>query len=439
MIQSARCQKKIVGIFWKLDKSWSNQFNKVQKIEVPKILLKDLTDASLTAVLEQQVQLQNEWVFWKDLLKVEDVAEISLANLINAKSVAGNVLVSKDFQKGLYVSRKFVYKNSLKHEVLKECSGSEFVYSKDAFESKLQSNPAKNIHWLERSGETLNWMKTSRDISGILKLIEDGKPAGSREESMVDLPQRISILIDIAGMGKSTVLNCLAQQIKKKNPNYFVIKIDLNDYSNQLDELDSEDLETCEKAVGLLAEKIMNLQSGFEKNLFWKSCMESGNVILLFDGFDEVAGYYKEQVTKLMKTLLQTSIKKIFIASRPEWSEYLEREFLQIKHSLMAFAKEDQEKYLIDFIKDKLENTDEDKLKRITETILSLLTASLSDEEFQFTGVPLIMKLVADFFESRICEYFQGPAKDFEEWEGCFVGNIIEEQKAGLRKKNNPD
>jgi hypothetical protein len=54
-------------------------------------------------------------------------------------------------------------------------------------------------------------------------------------------------------------------------------------------------------------------------------CTSTGNVILLFDGFDEIASNYKYQFTQLIKSLLGTSIEKIFVKqadqSRPNFRE----------------------------------------------------------------------------------------------------------------------
>jgi hypothetical protein len=137
-------------------------------------------------------------------------------------------------------------------------------------------------------------------------------------------------------------------------------------------------------------------------------------VILLFDGFDEIANYYKDQVTQLIESLLKTKIEKFFIASRPEWSDYLVKTFSQIKHALQPFGKEVQEHYLFNFIKERIERADEVKLKRIIQTVLKLMSTSISDNNYKFTGVPLITKLVGEFFESKISEYFQASTEDFE-------------------------
>jgi hypothetical protein len=289
------------------------------------------------------------------------------------------------------------------------------VYSEEEFEVKLKAEPAKNLHWLERDGETLKWKETSRDISGILKHINEGESQQPKEDSMISMMQRISILIDIAGMGKSTFLNQLAQKLKKKNTDHCVIKVDLNDFTSELDEVESEELKSPKEAIEFLCNKILKLNSAFEKDLFIKSCMETGKVVLLFDGYDEVASYYKDEVTQLIKSLLETSIGKVFIASRPEWADYLETTFLQIKYSLMPFEKQDQEKYLLSFVMQKIENVDEDLLKKMVGMILVSMSKSLRDEDYRFTGVPLITKLVAEFFESKISEHFQGTNQTFDD------------------------
>jgi hypothetical protein len=396
------------------DQKWKNKIQNSETIQTAKTFLTDLTKESLKKVLELPVKLQNSSVAWKDLLDEKHFAETSLADLINTKSVAGDVPVSKDNLMGLYVPRTFTYKNVLKPEVLKECSGN-FVYSEKDFVAKLQAEPAKNLHWLEKDGETLKWKKTSRDISGILKYINEGESQQPKEDSMTSMTQRISILIDIAGMGKSTFLNQLAQKLKEKHGIHWVVKVDLNDFTSEFDEVKSDQLKIPEEAIEFLGNKILKLSSAFEKDLFRQSCMETGNVILLFDGYDEVASYYKDEVTQLIKSLLQTSVGKVFIASRPEWAEFLETTFLQIKYSLMPFEKENQEKYLLSFIVQKIGNVDEDLLKKIVEMILVSMSKSLRDEDYKFTGVPLITKLVAEFFESKISEHFQGTNQSFDD------------------------
>ncbi len=389
------------------------KFSRCSEFELSSFYPKVLTDASLAQVLNRKVEFQKTETTWKELAG-EDflINNILLKDLLTTEKIAGNLRVSKEIDASLYVSRTFLYQHWLKQEVLKAFKSDKIVYNQQDFEAKCKS---KNIHWFEKDGETLKWMETSRDISGILKYIKKERKEPFGEDSMITIAQKLSILVDIAGMGKSTVLNQLAKLLKKKYVNHWVVKVDLNDYTSEFDEVKSEELKTCKGAIEFLSNKILKLNSAFEKNLFRQSCMESGNVVLLFDGYDEVASYYKDEVTQLIKSLLETSIGKVFIASRPEWAEFLETTFLQIKHSLMPFEKQDQEKYFLSFMMQKIENVDEDFLKKIVEMILDSMSKSLRDEDYRFTGVPLITKLVAEFFESKISEHFQGTNQSFDD------------------------
>ncbi len=379
--------------------------------EVPHIYPKELSQGSLTEVLSRPVSLQNHQTTWKQIAdEVYLKNEILLKDLLKANEIGENVPISKDFDVGLYVSRTFIYKNVLQSEALTECEDDQ---DGDDNDDELQLNPSKNIHLLESDGKNSQTTTTSGDSSKIVDFASEKKNQ-VKEHGFVSASAKISILIDIAGMGKTTLLNYLARELKKSRPNYWITKIELNDFTKELDQVTSKELETSQMAVKFVSNYIMKLKSKFDKDLFRESCESTGNVVLLFDGFDEVAKFYKDQVTQLVKSLLKTKIEKFFIASRPEWSDYLQRTFSQIKHALQPFKKEDQEHYLFNFLNDRIENVDEVKLKRIIETVLKLMSTSISDKDYKFTGVPLITKLVGEFFESKISEYFQASTEDFK-------------------------
>jgi hypothetical protein len=389
------------------------RFSGCAELKLDSFYPKDLIDASLAEVLNRKIEFQKFQTTWKELAGEDYLKNnVLLKDLLKTKEIAKKMKVSKGIDKSLYVPRNFLYSHWLEPGVLKELKSDETVYNQQDYEAQCKS---KNLHWIEKISADLKWIKSSTDISRILKYINKVKEEPFAEDTMITMAQKVSILIDIAGMGKSTVLNHLAQQLKEKNENHWVVKVDLNDFTSELDEVKSDQLKTCTEAIKFLSNKILKLSSALEKDLFRQSCMETGNVILLFDGFDEVASYYKDEVTQLIKSLLETSIGKVFIASRPEWAEFLETTFLQIKHSLMPFEKQDQEKYLLSFMMQKIENVDENLLKKIVEMILVSMSKSLKDEDYRFTGVPLITKLVAEFFESKISEHFQGTNQSFDD------------------------
>jgi hypothetical protein len=383
-----------------------------QEFQVAHSFPKDLEDASLNIVLNREVDFQKHKTTWKEIAEKDYLKnDILLKDLLQFQEIADNVQVFNIFNKDLYVERTFIYQHWLKPEVLNNFND-EFVYNEEEFESKRKS---KNIHWLEKIGANLKWIKTTENISEILKFINEEKKEGVKEEKFTMLPSRVSVLVDVAGMGKSTALDRQAQLLKKKHPHKWIMKINLNDYTNELEEATMEGLKTTEGVLEFLSKHIFKMETNLEEELFKHSSTKTGNVILLFDGFDEVASYYKDQVSQLIKSLLKTSIGKIIIASRPECGDYLEKTFSQIRYSLLPFTKEDQENFLFNFMKEKVGNVvDEDLLKKIIQMILGSMAKSFSDKDFKFTGVPLITKLVAEFFESKINGYFQKPpANDF--------------------------
>jgi hypothetical protein len=402
------------------DENWNNVFQNARVINTPKILLRDLSKQSLDNVLKLEVQFQNSFTNWKNLLDQESYLEKSLADLLYTKSIAENVRVTKEYNQDLYVSRTFIFKNVLKTEVLKKCGNDEIVYNEQDFADK--SKFGKCVHWLEQVDGNLKWIKSSGDICNIRKFIDEKTSEIHRESKIISLSAKIMILIDEAGMGKTTVLNYLAHQLKIRNPNSWIMKIDVHDYTYDLDELKPDELKTSSQAIRFLIEKIFKLRTELERNLCRRSCNETGNVILLFDGYDEVPCYYKHQLLQFIKSLHKTSIQKIFIASKPEWANHLEEEFLQIKHSMFysPFSKEDQEKGLLVFMKERIKNADEDLLKRSIKTILELMSKSLSYRDYKFSGGTLIRNLVGEYFEPKFRDYFVVQSESSEE----FIANL---------------
>jgi hypothetical protein len=129
----------------------------------------------------------------------------------------------------------------------------------------------------------------------------------------------------------------------------------------------------------------MKFKSDFEKHHFINSCIATGKVILLIDGVDEIFSSYGEEVVALAKLLSQTKITKIYMSTRPECCECLEKEFLQIKHSLQPFSESEQKKYFLDFLKDKeeLQDLSDAELKEIVESFMESMKGSISEKDYK--------------------------------------------------------
>lgn len=167
-------------------------------------------------------------------------------------------------------------------------------------------------------------------------------------------------------MGKSSFLVNLAHDLKEKFPSCWVQKFDLQAHSADLKELETKFAKQKLKrddAVHIrefFCEKFVKFKSPLALKIF-EDLMKSGKVFLLLDGFDEITEGYKDTVISIVSALLAVaSDNKIFLSTRPEWSDLLEGKFLQFIYWFHPFIEKDQIEFLqifwSDFIRSILKN-----------------------------------------------------------------------------------
>ena len=74
------------------------------------------------------------------------------------------------------------------------------------------------------------------------------------------LYQTVMLISDTAGMGKSTVLTQLSKQIKQNYPDKWVVRIDLNDHTDELQTLKQEQIDK-EKEIECVSEKRLKFKT----------------------------------------------------------------------------------------------------------------------------------------------------------------------------------
>jgi hypothetical protein len=387
------------------DASLKVNFKNIQTLKEDESLFTDLVVDLQDQILNKNIRFQDQETTWRAVLDGHDFDKILLKDVIKSPQLGNKIKISKSYGEKIYIDRTILYNNSLKSSILQrndERINDVFNFDKDEFEKQRQSQVPH--HLLFRPNNQLEWIESSRDLSIILKNVLESNPKKSSEEEFSKFPAHVTIISDIAGMGKSSLFCKLAQALKKNNPHHWIFNLELDNHSAALDKLTKTKLYNPNDAVDFVAEKIMKLESIFEKKHFVRSCTETGKVIFLIDGVDEIFSSYGEEVVELVKLLAQTKIKKIFMSTRPECCERLEKEFLQIKHSLEPFSESDQKKYFLEFLKnnDKLKDLTEAELIEIVEAFLESIKRSISAKDYRHTGVPLITKLVAKYLEGKI-------------------------------------
>jgi predicted NACHT family NTPase len=202
--------------------------------------------------------------------------------------------------------------------------------------------------------------------------------------------QKVMLITDTAGMGKTTVLTHLSKQIKQKFPTHWVVRIDLNDHTDVL----KSQMKQKTEAVEFLSKDLLKPDTDLEKNLF-KQFFE-GKVVLMLDGFDEISPTYKETVINLVKALKQTSVEQLWVTTRPHLREALEDNLQQLSYTLQPYSEANQVEFLTRLRHQvtNLQKADQKRLEIYATALIKKLAQSISDEDKEFTGVPLQTRML---------------------------------------------
>jgi MoxR-like ATPase len=133
------------------------------------------------------------------------------------------------------------------------------------------------VNWLEKdkSGKLL-WQKSKGSLETLRRYI-DTERSNTFTPDDVDkllkqaLHQRVVLISDTVGTGKSTILKNLSKKIEEKYPAKWVVRIDLNGHTDALDTLKEEQIR-MEKAIEFVSERLLKLKSDFELELFRQCC-----------------------------------------------------------------------------------------------------------------------------------------------------------------------
>jgi hypothetical protein len=150
------------------------------------------------------------------------------------------------------------------------------------------------VHWLlEDESGRLIWHKSKGNIRELCKYIYTQNPIPENLDDYLKQArcQKVMLIADTAGKGKTTVLTHLSEKIKQQFPTYWVIKVDLSDHTDVLKDVAKQGIRTNE----FLCEKLLKLEDTFEKELLKRCCqgLEATKMVLMFDGFNEISPMYK--------------------------------------------------------------------------------------------------------------------------------------------------
>jgi ankyrin repeat protein len=234
-------------------------------------------------------------------------------------------------------------------------------------------------------------------------------------DSVMEVPQRLVLISAAPGTGKSTLIMHVALHTKQADPATWVITVNLNDFSQELNTLPTN-LEISHVKKFLL--EVSGITAAFEP-LFRNKLESMENVCVLFDGLDEVSPTYTDKVILLLQHLQTTQLKNLWITTRPNMRKKLEDKLDTKSFSLQPFSYKVQESIVSKFCKRSQPYTCEEELNEFTTKLLQLTQRSMRDRSRQFTGIPLHCMLLAEAFVEHVKIYVQKGKIDLDLFQLC--------------------
>jgi ankyrin repeat protein len=391
----------------------------------------DITSSFQEKLLKQSVKFQGANVSLNSLMSAETRAAnlLPLGALLEERELEiGDPLpVSNVYNEMSYIGGTLRCQRAIKLDIFNDKDVKEFhVYlasTEQEFEQLCQQNPKSNVHWLEqdKSGKLL-WLKSQGSLEKLREYIDTESSQTYAADNLDKLLeeaqyQRVMLISDTAGMGKSTILTHLSKQIKQKFPAKWLVRIDLNDHTDALWTLKQEQIDK-EKAIEFVSERLLRLKSGLEMELF-KQCFEQKQkvrVVIMLDGFDEISPFYKQTVTDLLQTLRQTAVEQLWVTTRPHLRNELEDKLQQLSYTIEPLPEENQVEFLTKvwslrdwFTEISSKGTEESKkkLEIYAEELIKKLSQSISHEDKEFTSFPLHCRLLAEEFDEEVKSFCQ--------------------------------
>jgi hypothetical protein len=279
----------------------------------------DLTDSSQRKLLEKTVIFQGRSVALNQLISAESVRDsFPLTDLLQETEIRiGEEPVTSDssgYNEEYYIDRTFNHHIVVKKDITSGKREGKFAdllaSTEKEFKQLCQHNSTSNVHWLqkEKSGELI-WWQSQGSLQTLRKYV-DGQKSRSYAPSDLDkllqqaMQQRTMLIADTAGMGKSTVLTHLSKRITEKFPAHWLVRVDLNNYT---DLLEVEKGSKMDKGwvLDFISKKVLKLESDLENELFKKSFEgnETSKLVVMLDGFDEISPHYQETVIDTLQVL----------------------------------------------------------------------------------------------------------------------------------------
>jgi ankyrin repeat protein len=276
----------------------------------------------------------------------------------------------------------------------------------------------KTLHWVEFNNGELLWKKSSCGTDSLLDYIDADKTHANRrivaecmksgscevnEDSIWDLGERIVLVVDEPGMGKSSTTTQVAWKTKLADPTSWVVRISWNDHSRKLQKINTETF-NFDSLVKFLCSAAFPKSKYTDTNssLLTQALQYSGNVTVLMDGFDEISPTHVHKAAIILSELMNTNVGRIWVTSRSVEKERLEKQLCVIAWNTKNLSRESQHQMLLN-IWTSNEGETNSELADFIDKLLLFLNRSVHDENF--TGCPLYITMIATVCKKKMISH----------------------------------
>jgi len=302
----------------------------------------------------------------------------------------------------------------------------------------------RNVHWIHVEEGSFLWKDSNCNIDIIRRHIDNTKCEKYDMKFVVEHTDRTMLLVAEPGMGKSTFLSYMAHEIKKWKTSVWVLRINLNEYTSQLEDIEFEQfcIDKCKKFLWSAAHSPEQDALKVTEKIFLQALEHRGKMVIILDGFDEISPDYSRNVEVLIKAVRNKTASKIWISSRFSNRHELEDIVGKFAFTLQPFTPENQVKFLKKYWSKVTKISNQGKLKMFAKKLLRLCSQNLSDKDGEFTGIPLQTMMLAEAFVKEGKKYCcSGEFNLPEKFNLLFLFNKFTENKFNIyfREKNEMD
>ena len=285
---------------------------------------------------------------------------------------------------------------------------------KSHFSELCDTSRGKTLHWLKyiSKDRTFLWKQSRGTTDNLLDYADPERTQGKnrefmktgscevQEESIWKVKERTVLVVADAGMGKSSTTTQVAWDKKLADRTSWVVRINWNDHTRKLQEINAATFK-LDALVEFLCSAAFNESKykDFNKSLLTHALQNSGNVIVFMDGFDEICPIYEEKALIILREIIETKVKRVWVTSRTVQKERIEKELSVSTFTLKKLSQKCQEEMFRDIWENKAKGK-KDEMEAYIKELLQQINELIYQRNL--TGCPLNIIMIASALEEKL-------------------------------------